>query len=235
MNKRYLSKLILAFVLIQSSFAFSQNRPGRYPEPGNGGQNGHGGGAPGPIRPDPGYGPGRGHGPGPGPIRPDPGYGPGHGPGPGPIRPGPRPEPRPYPRPDPRPYPNPQPRPIPPPNYSGEASVQFNGVTRRVGGEWWRVGFNRSTTIDYVQLNIWSAGARVYEAYAITESNRRIPLDDLTYYGTLYSGASVSSSVRTYERIIALDFRVESMGGYADINVRVSSDEGTPYIYSTRY
>ncbi len=206
------SKILLAAfaaTLLQGSLAFSQNRPPRYPDDG-------GGVRPGPIRPGPERpGPGR-----PGPVRPGPDR-------PGPVRPGPE---RPGPvRPDPRPVPRP-----PDNGYYGEATVQFYGVTRQVGGEWLRVGFNRISTVESVQVNIWRAGAIIHEAYAITDRGYRIPLNQLFRNGRLYNGSTVTEFLGSRDRISAIDLRIESMGGYADINVRVSSREGTPYIYPTR-
>lgn len=165
----------------------------------------------------------------------------------GPVRPD-RPPVRPNPRPDPYPSPNPRPpshppsypptypdRPTyPPGHYQGEASVQFYGVTRRFGGEWLRVQFRYASYVDYVYVTPYRAGLRIHEAYAITQSGRRIHLGRLTYGGTIYSGI-MSDYVMAGERIVAIDIRAESMGGNTDVDVRVISGEGVPSIYPVRY
>lgn len=150
----------------------------------------------------------------------------------------PRPEPRPPVRPNPRPdpYPNPYPdRPhYPPHNNYGESSVQFYGVTRRSGGEWLRVQFNYPSYVDYVRVGVYRAGVQLHETYAITQSGRRIHVRGLSYTGTIYSGLT-SEYLTAGERIVALDIRAESMGGNADLEVRVISNDGPPSIYPVRY
>nr|BFD66134.1 hypothetical protein HAGR004_11560 [Bdellovibrio sp. HAGR004] len=154
-----------------------------------------------------------------------------------PVRPNPRPDPYPHPNPRPEPYPNPYPphNPYPPPgNHYGESSVQFYGVSRRGGGEWLRVQFNYAAYVDYVRVSVYRAGVQLHETYAITQSGRRVQLNRLSYTGTFYSGLT-SEYLMAGERIVAIDIRAESMGGYADLDVRVSSSYGAPSIYPVRY
>lgn len=212
-------------------------RPGRYD---GGGYHGN----PGRGRPDGGH---SGGGIRPNP-RPEPYPGP-YRPSPGPHHPYPRPEPRrpdPYPSPYPYPYPHPRPRPEPAPyprpypdyprdNYS-EASVQFYGVTRSVNGEWLRVGFNYPAYVDYLMVDVNRAALRVHEAYAVTQSGRRILLSNLSYSGIIYAGQNVwSEYISAGERITAIDIRAESMGDYADVSVRVSSRYEGLSVYPIRY
>lgn len=154
-----------------------------------------------------------------------------------PVRPNPRPDPYPHPNPRPEPYPNPYPphNPYPPPgNHYGESSVQFYGISRRSGGEWLRVQFNYAAYVDYVRVSVYRAGVQLHETYAITQSGRRIQLHRLSYTGTFYSGLT-SEYLTAGERIVAIDIRAESMGGNADLDVRVSSSYGAPSIYPVRY
>ncbi|WP_413612450.1 beta-sandwich domain-containing protein [Bdellovibrio sp. HCB-110] len=133
----------------------------------------------------------------------------------------------------PRPYPD---YPDYPRNNYGEASVQFYGVTRRSGGEWLRVSFNYAAYVDYVRVDLYRAALQIHEAYAITQSGRRILIRDLSYAGVFYAGRVVTSEYITAgERIVAIDIRAESMGDYADVNISVISNDGTPSIYPSRY
>lgn len=161
------------------------------------------------------------------------------GPRPGP-HPGPHPHPGPNPYPGPQPYPRPEPRPAPYPDYPrdnyGEASVQFFGVTRRVNGEWLRVGFYYPAFIDYVIVDVYRAALKIHEAYAVTQSGRRILLSNLSYAGIIYPGQKVwSEYFSSGERIVAIDIRAESMGDYADVSVRLISRYETPSVYPIRY
>ncbi|MGZ3771612.1 MAG: beta-sandwich domain-containing protein [Bdellovibrio sp.] len=184
--------------------------------------------------------------------RPYPGPQPYPGPRPYPAPqpyPGPRPYPGPQPYPGPRPYPGPQPypgpnpyppSPYPNPGYPGgnysEAKVQFSEVTRRMGGEWLRVNFNYPAYIDYATVELYRSGIRIHEAYAVTESGRRIYLSNLSYGGVVYAGQKVMSEyISAGERIAAIDIRAESMGGCADVTVGVVSRQGYPSVYPSRY
>ncbi|WII73203.1 beta-sandwich domain-containing protein [Bdellovibrio sp. 22V] len=149
----------------------------------------------------------------------------------------PRPNPH-YPPYTPPPRHNPEPRPYPdyPRHNYGEASVQFYGVTRQSGGEWLRVGFSYPSYIDYVRVELYRAALQIHEAYAITESGRRVYLNGLSYSGTFYAGRSISSEyIRAGERIVAVDIRAESMGANADVSVTVTSNDGAPSIYPVHY
>lgn len=251
-----IASLLLVSTVLQSPMVSAQmrgeepdgGRPGRYEGGGNtGGYNdgrgenrgGYDGGRReergGGYRPNPRPEPYPGNRPEPYPRNPRP-Y-----PGPNPYpRPEPRPQPypSPYPNPYPSPYPNPRPAPYPdyPRDHYNEASVQFYGVTRRLGGEWLRVGFNYPAYIDYVMVDVYRAGLRIYEAYAVTQSGRRILLSNLSYAGVIYAGQNVGSEyISAGERIAAIDIRGEAMGDFADISVRVSSRYESLSIYPSRY
>nr|WP_295900872.1 beta-sandwich domain-containing protein [uncultured Bdellovibrio sp.] len=136
----------------------------------------------------------------------------------------------------PRPYPDYPNYPDYPRDNYGESSVQFYGVTRRSGGEWLRVSFNYASYVDYVRVNLYRAALQIHEAYAITQSGRRIMISNLSYSGVIYSGSTLTSEYITAgERIVAIDIRAESMGDYADLSISVISNDGTPSIYPSRY
>lgn len=189
-------------------------------------------------------GPGRpghpGHGPRPRPQPPRPQPQPPR-PQPAPVPPRPQPQPpRPQPapvppRPQPQP-PRPQPAPIPPGSHYGEAVVSFAHVTRRTGGEWLRVGFHRPTSIERATIQVFGAPVRVYEAYVITQFGRYLPIREFSRGMMLSHGQMWTSEyLNMGERVVAVDIRAEAMGGVSTLNTAISSSEGVPAIYPTRY
>ena len=186
-------------------------------------------------RPGGGYGPGRPH-PRPQPPRPHPQPQP---PYPQPMPPRPQPQP-PYPQPapvPPRPQPQP-PRPLPPPptGQYGEAVVSFANVTRRAGGEWLRVGFYRPAFIERSMIQAFGAPVRVYEAYAVTQYGRYVPIREFSRGLALSHGQMWGSEYLNFgDRVVAVDIRAEAMGGVSTLNVGITSTEGVPAIYPTRF
>lgn len=180
-------------------------------------------------RPDdhgrPGYGrPGHGRPPGYGrPGRPGrPGY-PGR-PHPGPGRPGPG-----YPSPG-RPYPVP-----PPQDRYYEDTVHVSSVTRAAGGEWFRLILRRPVSISHLRIRALSAGVRIHEARVHTWTGRSFYIPEMTPSYTFYAGDAVSTSYLSGERIQSIDIRAESMGGYADLSIRVMSRDDYPVMDISRY
>lgn len=137
----------------------------------------------------------------------------------------------------------PQPsRPLPPPpppvqRYGYEGTTQLSQITRRTGGEWFRVTLNNSVTLDRVEVRALSAGLRIHEASVYTESGRRIQIRELTQTPTVYAGdTAVSENLNLGgDRVVAIDLRVESMGGYADATLKAISNEAYPSLSTSRY
>lgn len=249
-------RLLQSFVvlsLLVSGIAQAQmgGRPAPYPGPSNGG-GGRGGGGPGHGGP--------GGDRGPGPVRPGPGNGGDdcrrdprnprcgrdddrrddhrHGGG---YRPRPQPRPPyqpphhnpPYNPPYQPPY-NPPPVYNPPPSTHNESSIVLNSITRRGGGEWHRITLNYPIRVDYIQTQLLSYSAQIHEAYVTTRSGARYQVRELSGTGT-FSSRRTSEILNIYEDIIAIDLRIESMGGYADMMVTVVSSDGSTSLSSTRY
>lgn len=258
-------KLLQSFVVLSlmvSGIAQAQmgGRPAPYPGPSNGGGGRGGGGperggdrGPGPVRPggdddcrrdprsprcnngdgrrDDNRGPGRGpgwDGRG-GDGRHDGGYRPGR-----PYNPQPRPPYQPPYNPPYQPPYNPPPVYNPPPSTHNESSIVLNSITRRGGGEWHRITLNYPIRIDYIQTQMLSYSAQIHEAYVTTRSGARYQVRELSGTGT-FSSRRASEILNIYEDIIAIDLRIESMGGYADMMVTVVSSDGSTSLSSTRY
>lgn len=153
------------------------------------------------------WGPGYGHGRGPG-------RGPGNGPGRGPGRP--------YPPPPARSY--------------EESSIQVSSITRKTGGEWVRISLDYPVSVDQIEVRVLSAGLRIHDATVYTESRRQYSINQYQRTGTLYAGDRLASEIlNSRERVTAIDLRLESMGGYADVLVKVMSMEDRPALRVSRY
>ncbi|WII71252.1 beta-sandwich domain-containing protein [Bdellovibrio sp. 22V] len=142
-------------------------------------------------------------------------------------------------RPDPRPERPSRPVPPPPPPSSQgryEGTTQISSVTRRSGGEWFRITLRRPVSLDRVEVRALSAGVRIHEASVYTVSNRQIRIRELSPTPTFYAGdTAVSESLNSGERIQVIDIRAESMGGSADILVKALSNDDYPSLSVSRY
>ncbi|WP_413558144.1 beta-sandwich domain-containing protein [Bdellovibrio sp. HCB209] len=154
------------------------------------------------------------------------GRGGGHGGG---YNPGPRPGP------GPRPMP-PRPAPPGPGSRYDRADVQVSSITRRTGGEWVRLSLAYPQAIDQIEVRVLTAGARVHDAVVYMQSGQRLSLYSLQNRGTLYAGdRATSENFFRGDRVTAIDVRLESMGGYADVLLSVFSLDGYPNLNVSRF
>lgn len=128
--------------------------------------------------------------------------------------------------------------PPPPPidNYGPQASAQVSSISRRTGGEWVRLQFDRAVSLSEVQVRVLSAGLVIHQAIVYGESGYRTPVQALNETRTLYAGEVLrSEALRLRERVTTVDLRVESMGGAADALFSVSSQEGGVNLSVSRF
>ncbi|MGE5087382.1 MAG: beta-sandwich domain-containing protein [Bacillota bacterium] len=143
-------------------------------------------------------------------------HGPGYGRGPG------RPMPPSY--------------PTPPSQRYEESSIQISSITRKTGGEWVRVSLDYPVSISQIEVRTLSAGMKIHDAMVYTESGRQFPIRQYQETGTLYAGDRLASeNLSLRDRVTTIDLRMESMGGYADVLVKVMSMDGRPSLRSSRY
>ena len=75
------------------------------------------------------------------------------------------------------------------------------------------------------------ASAQIHEAWVYTIDGQRIPISSLSDTGTVLVNEHISSGYLGFNNsIVAIDMRVESMGGYADAKITIVSDENLPMI-----
>lgn len=122
-----------------------------------------------------------------------------------------------------------------PPARGGSDTTEVRGVTRRGGGEWIRLSLRRPEDVSSVELRVRGAELLVYRAIAYTTSGREIEVyvrdSRLSPFGPRSAGVL---DVRSREEITAIDINVESMGGYADVEFTVFSDNGRPRVDASR-
>lgn len=135
-------------------------------------------------------------------------------------------------------YQPPQPTPPPPPSYGHsryQSTAQLSQVTRRTGGEWFRISLYRPISLTQIQMVAYNAGLTIHETWVYLANGQRHQIQSL---GTqrLYAGGSAASEDLSYLRTVqVIDVRVESMGGVADILVNVLSNESQPSLSVNRF
>lgn len=130
---------------------------------------------------------------------------------------------------------NPPPPPIPGGPGQGlyEGVVQISQITRKGGGQWYRVSLNRPMGLNRLQISVLSAAIKVHEVSMVTESRNRINVSLLSNTPVIQAGQSIDSEgLFLSNKIILIDIRAESFGAYADILVHVLSSEGQPVLYT---
>lgn len=85
-------------------------------------------------------------------------------------------------------------------------------------------------------IQVFGAPVRVYEGYVITQFGHRFPIYEFSRGYTLGHGQTwISEYLNPRDRVVAVDIRAEAMGGVSTMNIGVTSTEGIPAIYPTRY
>ena len=133
-----------------------------------------------------------------------------------------------------RPLPPSYPR--PPAQRYEESSIQISSITRRAGGEWVRVSLDYPVSLEQMEVRTLSAGMRIHDATVYTESGRQFSIRQYQRTGTLYAGDRLASeNLNLRDRVTTIDLRMESMGGYADVLVKVISMDCRPSLRVSRY
>ncbi|WP_415062800.1 beta-sandwich domain-containing protein [Bdellovibrio sp.] len=127
---------------------------------------------------------------------------------------------------------NPQLPPPPPPVQSlQEGTLQINGISRRGGGEWYRINLQTPVTLERVEVAALAAQLKIHEASVITTSRQRIQIREFQNTSVFGAGSrAVSENLNLREAIVALDIRAESYGAFADIRVSAFSNQSRPLL-----
>lgn len=139
-------------------------------------------------------------------------------------------------------YPGAPVRPTPPPPPSNsqaryEGTAEIRQITRRTGGEWYRLTLRSPVSLERIEIQALAAGLKVHEASVYTTSGNQVQIRELTGTPVFYAGdTAISENLNLgQERIQVIDLRVESMGGNADILVRAISNQNQPSMTVSRY
>ncbi len=126
-----------------------------------------------------------------------------------------------------------QPLPPPPPPVQSlqEGTLQINAISRRGGGEWYRISLRNPVTVERIEVAALSARLKIHEASVITESRRRIQVREFQNTAVFDAGSrAVSENLNLREAIIAIDLRAESYGASADVRVSAFSSQARPQL-----
>ncbi|UXR65189.1 beta-sandwich domain-containing protein [Bdellovibrio bacteriovorus] len=127
------------------------------------------------------------------------------------------------------------PMPPPPPpgqgSYLQEGRVEIQGVTRSSGGAWYRVSLRKAIRLERVEVAVLAQRLKLHEAVLHTEDGQRIAVREFQNTNVINAGSrAVSEVLNVRSRIVAMDLRAESYGGYADISVSALSSESRPQL-----
>ncbi|WP_374028050.1 beta-sandwich domain-containing protein [Bdellovibrio bacteriovorus] len=132
----------------------------------------------------------------------------------------------------PAPYPEAPPMPPPPPGqYLQEGSLEIQGVTRRTGGEWYRISLRRAVSLERIEVAALAMRLKIHDASVITEDGRRVSIREFRNTAVFGVGSrAVSENLNLRSRIVAIDILAESYGGYADVRVTALSTDSRPQL-----
>ena len=129
-------------------------------------------------------------------------------------------------------YPEAPPMPPPPPGqYLQEGTLEIQGVTRRSGGEWYRISLRRAVSLERIEVAALAMRLKIHDASVITEDGQRVSIREFRNTAVFGVGSrAVSENLNLRSRIVAIDILAESYGGYADIRVTALSTDSRPQL-----
>lgn len=132
----------------------------------------------------------------------------------------------------PAPYPQAPPMPPPPPGqYLQEGTLEIQGISRRSGGEWYRISLRRAVSLERVEVAALAMRLKIHDASLITEGGQRVSIREFRNTAVFGVGSrAVSENLNLRQRIVAIDILAESYGGFADVRVTALSTDDRPQL-----
>ncbi|MGZ3773450.1 MAG: beta-sandwich domain-containing protein [Pseudobdellovibrionaceae bacterium] len=108
-------------------------------------------------------------------------------------------------------------------NSAYEGNMQISYVSRRAGGEWYRVTLAVPVALDHLEVQSLNSGVKIHEALVITENGNQIGVREFQETPVFYSGSRAVSENLNYGRVVEIDLRMESYGGGGDVLLKAVS------------
>lgn len=94
-----------------------------------------------------------------------------------------------------------------------------------------RISLRRPVRLDRVEVTALSQRLKIHEASVVTESRSRIQIREFANTPVFGVGSrAVSENLNLRERVLVIDIRAESYGGFADARVSAVSSEERPQL-----
>lgn len=124
------------------------------------------------------------------------------------------------------------PLPPPPPGQSLlEGSLEIQGVSRRSGGEWYRISLRRAVSLERLEITALAMRLKIHDGSLITEDGQRVAIREFRNTAVFGGNARVvSENLNLRSRIVAIDILAESYGGLADLRVTALSNDSRPQL-----
>lgn len=112
-----------------------------------------------------------------------------------------------------------------------EGVAQLNQITRKGGGQWYRVSLLQPISLSRLEISVLNASVKLHEVSVVTENRARVNVLALSNTPVVTAGQAIASEdLYLNSRVILVDIRAESFGAYSDILVHALSSEGTPQL-----
>ncbi|AFY00689.1 beta-sandwich domain-containing protein [Bdellovibrio bacteriovorus] len=124
------------------------------------------------------------------------------------------------------------PMPPPPPGqYLQEGTLEIQGISRKSGGEYYRISLRRAVSLERIEVAALAMRLKIHDASVITEDGQRVSIREFRNTAVFGVGSrAVSENLNLRSRIVAIDILAESYGGYADVRVTALSTDERPQL-----
>ncbi len=112
-----------------------------------------------------------------------------------------------------------------------DGTVEIHEVTRSSQGQWYRASLLQPLQLESIEIFVLSQRLKIHEANLITVQGERISVRELRDLRVADTNVTLRSErLNLRERVVAIDIRAESYGGYAAMAITAVSGEGRPHL-----
>lgn len=112
------------------------------------------------------------------------------------------------------------------------SEVEITRISRRSGGEYFAIDFDRPVQIDQIQIQVLDGQVVIHKVAFATERGFQFLAQNISNTGRVFAGRILmSENLRKAGAVTGIEIQAESMGSLADIRVRVVGSSQAPQLY----
>jgi hypothetical protein len=106
--------------------------------------------------------------------------------------------------------------------------LEIKGLSRKTGGSVYTIQLQKALSLKSLDLEVKASPIKLIAVTLITDDGQKVQAADFSKNTILEIGAKISTALNQSDRVKAIQLKVESMGGNANVLVSTIGDRETP-------